>query len=70
MLVLRCVVGVAFAAKWVIENYLEVWFWPAVAGPSQAIWPRLGAHASPYAWAAVGRGNARSLLYLSSIITL
>ena len=31
------------------RDHRKLWFWPAVAGPSQARWPRLGAHASPYA---------------------
>ena len=49
------------------RGHRKLWFWPAVAGPSQARWPRLGAHASPYAWASAGRGKACSLLYINAL---
>ena len=49
------------------RDHRKLWFWPAVAGPSQAIWPRLGPHASPYAWTSAGRGKACSLLYINAL---
>ncbi len=49
------------------RDHGKLWFWPAVAGPSQARRPRLGAHVSPYAWASAGRGKACSLLYINAL---
>ena len=49
------------------RDHRKLWFWAAVAGPSQARRPRLGPHASPYAWASAGRGKACSLLYINAL---